>query len=568
MHQNQSFSESAVQDSIQVHLARAHAAIEKLRDQSFRAAWRDLYDVCPWATPYQSLAFIDAWVKHYQDDGEPVLVIGNDSQGRTKGVFGLINTNGALTSIGSHQAEYHAWLCDIAVSDSFAVAAIDALSRAFPDSEIRLKYLPSRLDANTLLDQTHLAERVRFVTHTRPLMRIDAEDLAKSFKKKSNKSRFNRLKKLGNLTFERINDFDRFSKELAQIRDQYDLRQGAVNDSVPFADDPHKEAFHTDWMRNAPDRLHVTVTRIDDQLVAAHIGAIGDGIVHLAIIAYSPFFARHSPGKLHLMQLGRLFMEEGIHTLDLTPGGDLWKDRFSNASDQVRELIVHTSANAKRRVEYSERMLAVVKSTATRIGLTPSRARGMLNAAKTATPRGIVHALLNLLPKKNARRIYRIDIEAIPDTETRAGIHRNNLGELVDFACSQTGLNRQSFLQSSLSKLERDAHIYTLGRHCAWLSKRQTKSYFPELHQEVEYPEGSALVYDFCSQLGDREQSLCEDMLHRMLQDLCNVDGVRHVYIAVPGNDTLARSAVETAGFEYQNTLSTISALGWKKKLQ
>jgi hypothetical protein len=42
--------------------------------------------------------------------------------------------------------------------------------------------------------------------------------------------------------------------------------------------------------------------------------------------------------------LGQRLKADGFRALDLTPGGDPWKDRFATAFDEVQELTVFTSA--------------------------------------------------------------------------------------------------------------------------------------------------------------------------------------------------------------------------------
>ncbi len=174
-------------------------------------------------------------------------------------------------------------------------------------------------------------------------MILNNNDIQASFAKKSNKSRFNRLKKLGKLEFRQLTDSTELERVFDDLIAYYDFRQGAVNHSTPFREDPQKRRFHTDLFASAQGEAYITATYLDERLIAAFWGAVSGKTVHLGMLIHSPFLAEHSPGKLHIMQLSEHLLKVGKDVLDLTPGGDAWKERFANAHDKVAEAIVYRS---------------------------------------------------------------------------------------------------------------------------------------------------------------------------------------------------------------------------------
>src|SRR5262249_8527805 len=126
----------------------------------------------------------------------------------------------------------------------------------------------------------------------RPLMDTTPETLGEALKIK--KKKLNQLAKLGEINFTRIVDRAEVERVLEQVILFYDLRQGAIGGDPPFTRDPLKRAFHLALM-NSPGLLHVTTLTVGPALAAAHIGVSGRDVVHLGIIAHSPFLSQHSP---------------------------------------------------------------------------------------------------------------------------------------------------------------------------------------------------------------------------------------------------------------------------------
>ena len=77
--------------------------------------------------------------------------------------------------------------------------------------------------------------------------------------------------------------------------------------------------------------------------MSAHINLHSADTLTLHIVTQSSLYPRLSPGKLHMLELVRLLGEEGFQWLDLTPGGDAYKDDFADHYDQVHSLTVFGS---------------------------------------------------------------------------------------------------------------------------------------------------------------------------------------------------------------------------------
>jgi CelD/BcsL family acetyltransferase involved in cellulose biosynthesis len=355
-----------------------------LTDALFLVDWQELERQCPWATPFQSIHFVLTWLRHYGVSYTPVVVTLRGSDGSLVGLLVLADSliGNSLVVAGAHQAEYQAWLALPEFRRDFIVKALKALDEALPDRDLGFKYLPPELRVQDLLDLPVFHSRASLVTHSRPLIQLDEGEVEESLRKKSNKSRWARLQRLGSVAFDRITDPKGFADVFDDIIASYDARQGGMKGVRPFAQDPYKKPFHLDLMRGEPGFLHVTATTLSGRVVAAHIGVVGREEVHLAILSHAEAHASHSPGKLHLLRLGQLLSQAGTKVLDLTPGGDEWKERFANAHDEVHVLTVFRSAAMKRCHELQADMRALLKRTARAVGVTPARARVAFNDLK------------------------------------------------------------------------------------------------------------------------------------------------------------------------------------------
>ena len=190
-----------------IKLLRTEAAMSWLQDQPWGQRWDALSQQCPWATPFQSRAFATTWYEVYAERYDPLIVIQTTTEGQLTGLLLLAieKKAGELVGAGTHHAEYQVWLSlpktNDDTGDEFILAALEQLRPIFPTQEIFFKYLPPATPLTW-----HKSERLRgtvfeLQSYQRPLLKLgDGSAIAESLKKKSNKSRLNRLKQAGKIS--------------------------------------------------------------------------------------------------------------------------------------------------------------------------------------------------------------------------------------------------------------------------------------------------------------------------------------------------------------------------------
>jgi RimJ/RimL family protein N-acetyltransferase len=339
----------------------------------------------------------------------------------------------------------------------------------------------------------------------------------------------------------------------------YDFRQAAVNRTMPFAEDDRKLEFHLRMSQQAPE-LSVMGLYVGGQPVAAFWGMASGTTMHLGMMAHAPTLAEHSPGKLLLMEIGRHLAANGFHTLDLTPGGDPWKERFADLHDEVAEVYLHARMLGRRLEAGSRAVEAVARRALACIGMTPADLRTGAARLRRARPAMLVDRLLRLRGFDREFRVYRGGpVLATEAGSVDSGIAVNRLEDLMAFVPGESWQSRDAFLSSALQRLERGESAYTVcieGQlaHIGWLVPKATESHMTEVGQRMEFPEHSAALYDFYTHPRFRGRGLYRRTIAFMLRRAFSDADLRYAYISVLADNGASRHVIESLGFEYQRS--------------
>src|SRR5215813_3987681 len=227
--------------TMKVTILTARDADTLLSNSDFRERWRKLHTICPWASVFQDPEFVITWYDTYRNNFTPVLVTGKNQAGELVGLFPLAadNESGKLVAAGDDQAEYQAWLADPDDNNVFIETALERLSEEFPNQALRLLFvLPT-----TPIDWARPGKRWSSYTYVkslpRGLMSIgDGSAFKAPLRKKQNK--INRLKRLGNLRFDRIRDPEELEALFNEVITYQTLRLRAIYNLSKVPHDPLK----------------------------------------------------------------------------------------------------------------------------------------------------------------------------------------------------------------------------------------------------------------------------------------------------------------------------------------
>ncbi len=536
------------------------AAHRLLRDHKFIKQWRTLHDNCHYATAFQEPEFVCAWYDAYQNQWQPVILYRENSQDEFVGLLLLAynSANKTIAHAGGEQAEYQSWLALPDEGVSFLSTALDELAKQFDFATLRFRYLPVIAPLVDTLERLPGKHRVSVRKRQRPLMTLNAVEVKASFAKKSNKSRFNRLKKLGTVEFHRLSDNTELDKVFDELIAFYDLRQGGVNHSKPFQEDINKRKFHAELFATASSKIYVTVTYLNDRPIAGFWGLVSKNCVHNGMIMHSPFLAEHSLGKLHLMQLSELLLKENIDILDLTPGSDPWKERFANAHDEVAEAIIYRSSLSKIKGELIYSLLNWLRQKANRAGVTTAKLKTILKMVREVRP----SMLVQWIRSNMEIRIYQIDRFLSDRFQRDERICCNSLSDLLLYA----GHSESSFLSVALAQLEAGEKVYTMNidhrlAYCCWMKTNHADQ------QPIVLPPNSITIHDLYIHDDFEQSGLYKKSIEHLLSEAFSDEKVQQAFVFVPAENKQYCTCVEELGLSFKSSFTLANRFGNEKIL-
>lgn len=534
-----------------------------LHDADFMRAWERLADACPWTTVYQMPGFAHTWYRIYADRYEPLVITLQDDD-NLLGMLLLARDveGGDVVHVGAHHAEYQGWLATQEHSAALVAGAAKVL-REMGVQELRLHMASPKLPLDSLRALEPLGMQATVHTHDRGLMRVGAgNDIENSLKKKGNKSRISRLSKNAPLELVQLNSREELDEVFDAIIEQCDLRQGAVNNSLPFRGDPRKRDFYLAMM-DEPGLLHATVLRAGDKVLAAHLGPIDRDYVSLGLIAHSPLVAAHSPGKLLLLFLGRLLGRQGFSVFDLTPGGS-YKDRFADRHEPVPSVTLHLSPASYLRTRGRQMLVRGMRSVGDALGV-DAREQGekMVAIARRVahlTPKKAVRTVANVTRRWTSStrefRVYTMShADALALGTPPGDFAINRVSDLLQYQQSASEPNVQGFLKLALQRLEAGELSFTCAKnglllHNSWLIPRTSEG-GSEYGHHFHFAEPASVLWADFTHPSARGQGLHQASIRARAWYAARQRMASVIAIGVRSDNAASRHNIEKVGFKH-----------------
>ncbi|WP_081169891.1 GNAT family N-acetyltransferase [Niastella populi] len=469
-----------------VELLMGPPVLKLLEDPGFLDEWNQLYHNCPWATVFQSPCFVATWYRVYGSAYLPIL-IKSENAGKLTGLLTLAkDKKGLITGAGASQAEYQVWLTENENDEVFIKSALAKLYRFFPRNRILFKYIPAGVSLQFTKKDTPWNNRCFVKCSPQPVMVINEEHFVTELKKKNRREKINRLKRLGDLEFERITDYNGFNTVFDELALQSDFRKGAMYNKLAFKNDPVRKNFLLALFEQ--NLLHVTVLKTNDKIIAANVSIGTNKQLHLqGINCFAAALARHSPGIIHFLMLGKLLAEEGVEVFDLTPGADGYKEIL--ATDHS---VAYTLSIGNKYHNISNRLQSVLNKSFKKAAILAGIKPDALKKAKRTytfykdkfihvTRQGVVQTARFIIEKFN--RQGKTSKTWAVQKESRVGgvfnLQYDDLKELLDFDTREIKYSRQEFLADAMRRFEEGAHCYTwtdngLLLGCAWIANMRS----------------------------------------------------------------------------------------------
>lgn len=533
-----------------------------LKDQQFLQDWRILYDRCLHATVLQDQSFVRTWYETYRSIWQPVIIYSRNSEGCFNGLWLLAfdPLHKTLVHAGTNQAEYHVWLAVPGKDIEFLSDAWNELKLRLSFTQLRFHYLPSITLANTLKSVPGIKSNCFVENVNRCLFKIDEDTVKSIFSKNSNKSRINRLKRLGQIEFRQISAIEEFEQVFGEIISLYDFRQGAINNSLPFQNNPLKRRFHFNLFNAEPDKLIFTITYLNNRPIAGFWGQVSSKIVHLGMVMHSPSLSRHSPGKIHLMQLSEHLQKKGFRMIDMTPGGDFWKQRYANTNDEVASVTVYRSSIRQKLAVIQNTWKQLSKRYLTKLGVNSTWLRLTLkNNLNDIHPANLFRTLKNKAYSDKEFRMYAFEgNNTIVDGEwLDKRVQCNSLNDFLAFKPTDSHLTIGAFLSNANDMFENEASSYSICINnslaiCGWMIVDRKEIQLGKVLHSITLPSGSVVLVNFYSQSNFSDKDINQAIIKHMVSEAFALEGTKKVYIFVRARNKFLQETVESMDFQYQ----------------
>jgi len=487
-------------------LLAGEAVLNLLEDTRFMNGWNHLYNTCPWATVFQSPSFVATWYRIYAKEYKFLpIVIKTECAGKLTALLTLAkDNNGLITGAGANQAEYQVWLTAGENDETFMRSALTEIHRFFPRNKLLLKYIPAGVSLNFTKKDPVWHNRCFVKTHPQPLMIINDSHLTSELKKKNRKEKINRLKRLGELKFERISDYKTFASVFDDLAVQSDFRKGAMYNKIAFKTDPLRKKFLLALFEQ--NNLHATVLKLNNNIISCNVSVQGYNQLYLqGINSFAAGFARYSPGIIHFLMLGKLMAEEGVAIFDLTPGADAYKETLATDHSVAYTLSIGNNFHS-----FTNRLQAGLndyfKKAATIAGIKPDTLKKWLRnftLHKEKFVRVTTHGFRPLFAyffNKLKWRTQTTTCWIVPDVFTTPAssllsIQKDNLNNLLDFDQRDIRYSQQEFLANAMQRFEEGAHCYTWSEDglllgCAWITNMKTEGWIISMSGIYCHPKG------------------------------------------------------------------------------
>ncbi|MCL6260434.1 GNAT family N-acetyltransferase [Aquiflexum sp. TKW24L] len=470
----------------QVVFLEGEAGLKELYDPNLLNQWNHLMQNSSVSSVFQSPDFVLPWLEENKNDYSPLILL-MYLNGTLVGLLPLARKIDAksgqlskhLVGSGHFYAVYQTWLLVDGNEDFFWNKGLIGLMNHIPGCEINLKSLPNLESFKKMVSNNKVNKYSVIEKYHNPILGFKLDGYQKIINKRHFKAKFNRVNKSGELHFEHLNCLERLQLALNHIEVFHNLRQGAAFNKTPFPLDKEERNIFIEWFKKGI--LHATALWLDEELIGAVI-MIKDGkhTVHLAgLITYSPLHGKYSPGLVHLYLLVSRLKEEGLTYLKLSPGYDSYKERFSNESEELFELLISNNRFSllKRKFRISIRNFLIMK------GIRPMEVSVWIDK-KRALFKNKWFKLKKGNPHKEVDWILFLrKIEQTNGKEFKGDIDLRvmDISQLLLVDDCTFEISRWEFLNDALKRLEENQIFYTLTQKnrlifCVWGKKPEKLS--------------------------------------------------------------------------------------------
>jgi len=175
-----------------------------------------------------------------------------------------------------------------------------------------------------------------------------------------------------------------------------------------------------------------------------------------------------------------------------------------------------------------------------------------------------------LVSREAEERIFRIsaaegkEFDLIPEFRMDC---RDDMAKYV----TQPGESRDTVLADWSKRLDRGEHVLTRMEEgllvtYGWIVERQKSCFLNDVDQSYEFPDGTAVIYDFFTVPEFRNREFYFQLLIHSVRTAAEFPGTEWIYLAALADDPVPLWSVERLGTEHCESLFYRRVLWFRKK--
>ena len=234
-----------------------------------------------------------------------------------------------------------------------------------------------------------------------------------------------------------------------------------------------------------------------------------------------------------LIELAKMVRKEGYRYIDLTPGGDEYKERFANTNQDLCRPTFYFSMSCEFCVDS---VVGALVNTAKRIAIfSPSLYKKLLATKKAIdfflinggnfSLRSVINSVSKLLYDKSTYSCYGMDIE-------KAKVYKNpsvpmnvqKYQDLLKYEASRSSPSRHELLFQALKRFTAGDTLYSRANgdslfSYAWMAKDGEKNRFPEIDAPFATSSPGFVFYDFYANPSVEGNDIYQSAIAKMVAD-------------------------------------------------
>jgi CelD/BcsL family acetyltransferase involved in cellulose biosynthesis len=558
---------------------RGGAAVREGIGPARRAEWQRLADTQDKVTVFDEPAFVLTWYDVYEPEHEPLLLIGLDRLDRLVGVMPLAvarEGGGSLAFAGAEQAEYAGWLASPEVAREFPTRCVLELrERGIFRRPWRWRWLAPGTDVEGL-DAETLRRHGLAIHVSRTEKSLWSLQGPKPVRFSVDNRKVNRLRRQGEVRVVQLDSAGLTDDVFRLFTTTHDIRELQIRGFDPFRTNPLKGVFHRRLVDRAADSVLFYCLMVGLQPVAFSFNIRDRRRLIFCLDAFDPRWAASSPGKLINNLVADAVAARGVHAIDLTPGGDSYKEEVANESEPIHSVLLFPRASGARLHDLKTGAERVARRAVLATGLSPERGRTLAGLARRLATGALVRDGVAAGRRWAASRETVLEYELGREATVggSAGAPPARAGALEDFLLysGEGGAgSRQAVMQDALSRLRRGQQCYTSvedGRlaHAGWLEMEAKTVSLGDEDSGWSLPPKTARLHVVPIRPGPGAAPARRELLRLMARDAFAAGAERVVALVAP--DRALLEALEAAGFAAHRRLVIERRFGRVRRLE